>query len=533
MLIEASPHSCKAIVFSTNMLQFFKALFGIIGVKYTGRYLSKLVSVTPYINSMFGICAVLSKYNVSNNCVRITDKEDIMELEDYGIVLYKERFVIVCPHTADNEINIIRASGERMTIQKEKFLENWNGTIILVKRRENSGEPDLELNLRQKKLTILKTVLATVCTIILIFLGIAYNQHVAIWQWWTIMVVNILGCGVSFILLQKQLHIPNRFADRLCSLTKESRCEKVTDSKGATVFGIAKLSEIGMAFFFANLLLLLSAPAALHSLALWAIFVLPFTFWSIWYQKYKAKSWCVLCLITLALMWLQVVPYLLGGFYGSINRTDFGYFVAIAALYGIFTLGVNRLMEILEKYRSSDVWHMKYNELRMRDEVVEAIESTAPVFDTDSSSCSDMIFGNPDAKHQITVFSNPYCGHCTDMHEHIKDLPGEDVCVRYVMTTFNDELSDINKYLIAAYQQLGAQKAWGLMTEWYAGGNGKNAHFFESLGLDINTKAVNEEFEKQMKWRTNDKLTGTPTVIVNGREVVEPYTVDDYMFLPK
>ena len=71
------------------------------------------------------------------------------------------------------------------------------------------------------------------------------------------------------------------------------------------------------------------------------------------------------------------------------------------------------------------------------------------------------------------------------------------------------------------------------MTEWYAGGNGKNAHFFESLGLDINTKAVNEEFEKQMKWRTNDKLTGTPTVIVNGREVVEPYTVDDYMFLPK
>ena len=137
-----------------------------------------------------------------------------------------------------------------MTIQKEKFLENWNGTIILVKRRENSGEPDLELNLRQQKLTILKTVLATVCTIILIFLGIAYNQHVAIWQWWTIMVVNILGCGVSFILLQKQLHIPNRFADRLCSLTKESRCEKVTDSKGATVFGIAKLSEIGMAFFF-------------------------------------------------------------------------------------------------------------------------------------------------------------------------------------------------------------------------------------------------------------------------------------------
>lgn len=107
------------------------------------------------------------------------------------------------------------------------------------------------------------------------------------------------------------------------------------------------------------------------------------------------------------------------------------------------------------------------------------------------------------------------------------------MCVRYVMTTFSDELADINRYLIAAYQQLGAEKTWMLMTDWYTADNGRDTRFFDGLGLDINTPDVSNEFEKQMKWRANDKLTGTPTVIINGREVVDPYTVEDYMFLPK
>ena len=33
------------------------------------------------------------------------------------------------------------------------------------------------------------------------------------------------------------------------------------------------------------------------------IFTLPYSFWSVWYQKAKAKQWCVLCLIIQALLW--------------------------------------------------------------------------------------------------------------------------------------------------------------------------------------------------------------------------------------
>lgn len=516
------------------MLQFLQVLFGIIKVKYTDRYLSHLISVTPQATSMFGVCMILSRYNITNDCVRVSDKEDISGLEDYGVVLYEERFAIVCPPTSENEITIIKASGKRKTLQKETFLDNWNGTIILLECNANSGEPDFELNMRRERLTKLKTIIAITCIAILALVVITANRYVAIWQWWAIVAVNILGCCVSFMLLQKQLHIKNKFADKICGLTSEGghRCEEVTESKGASVLGMVKLSEIGMAFFSANLLLQLSAPATFHSLAVWALCVLPFTFWSLWYQKFKAKTWCVLCLLTLALMWIQAALYFSGGFYKGINM-NLECFIAIAALYGVLTLGINRLLEILEKHKGADMWNMRFNELKTRDEVVDAIKSTAAFFDTDSATCSAMTFGNPDAKHQITVFSNPYCGHCAEMHEHIKNLPGEDVCIRYVLTTFSDELSDINRYLIAAYQQLGASKTWDLMTKWYDDGNDKNANFFDNLELDINSKIVSEEFEKQMKWRANDKLTGTPTVIINGREVIDPYTVDDYMFLQK
>lgn len=53
------------------------------------------------------------------------------------------------------------------------------------------------------------------------------------------------------------------------------------------------------------------------------------------------------------------------------------------------------------------------------------------------------------------------------------------------------------------------------------------------MGLDPDASEVVAEFKKHSKWRQDDRLVGTPTIIVNSRILDRPYTIDDYPYLQK
>ena len=117
------------------------------------------------------------------------------------------------------------------------------------------------------------------------------------------------------------------------------------------------------------------------------------------------------------------------------------------------------------------------------------------------------------------------------LHKHVNDWPGEDVSIRTVLTSFSPDREIINRYLIAAYQQLGAEKAWEIMSEWFDNGKNKGEAFFENLGLDITTPEVEEELMKQKKWHEGKPFPGTPTVLADGHEIKPPYSIDDYPYI--
>lgn len=200
--------------------------------------------------------------------------------------------------------------------------------------------------------------------------------------------------------------------------------------------------------------------------------------------------------------------------------------------YAAVILAVNRLMDSLRRMRNGVASERKYNSLRTRDEVIEAIEAGKPVYDTGTEVCTSIVFGNPDAKRSITVFSNPYCGPCAAMHRRMENMPGKNLCIRYVMTAFSEQKATVNRLFISAYRKLGAERTWRLMSEWFEGGKMMGADFFDGLGLDPEEKDVLAEYEKHRKWRDNTNPAGTPTVMVNGRELVSPYSVEDYIYMP-
>lgn len=513
------------------MADFYTLLFRRLNIPVCRKWLADKVKEIPYPNSMYGLGMVLSMYNVQNRCVKLSDKKELQSVDKPCVVIYNGSFSIVNSATSEM-VELLDSHKEVRNVQWSEFEEMWDGVVMLIKIDKNSREPDFEKHIADERKFRFKNLALMGCIALLLISVVILSPLRESLQWWVLLVINGMGGGVSYMLLQKQLNIPNRFADKLCGVVKESHCENVTNSDGADFLGLVKLSEIGTGFFAVNMMALLFFSTMLFPLAVIAACVLPFSFWSIWYQKYKAKSWCVLCLITLALMWLQAAVYFIGGTYMDVFAGEWVRGAALISGYGLAVILTNKMMGALEKWKEDKSGHSDYNYLKAQEAVISIYERMSQRFDTSVENCTSLTFGNPDAPRHITIFSNPYCGPCGMMHGRIKDFPGNNICISYVMSYFSDELSEVNRHIIAAYQQLGPEKTWDILTEWYEGGINQGISFFDRFNLDAKTCDVISEFNKHDKWRSDDRLFGTPTVIYNGHEIIMPYSVEDYAFMP-
>lgn len=516
------------------MFDFLRILFDLLKVRYTDAGLKDALSSTPRASSMLGLGAVLLKYGIPNKCVRIVDKADLAHVDTPCIVYFHRTFAIV-ESVTESGVSLVTSTGMRQQVPLENFFSLWDGVLMLLSVEDYSGEADYAAHRRTALLSRLKLTALAVCIVLAVALVAFANPLSTRPLWWALVLVNAVGVGVSCMLLAKQLHIPVKLVDRICGFAKSSGCDDVASSSGSSLFGVVKLGEVGMAFFLVNVVMLLSFPGSFLSLGAVSVAVLPFSLWSVWYQKFRVRSWCVLCLSALGLMWVQAALYC-AACLGGLSAVDVRWFcfwlVAVSASYGASVLAVNRAMEFIGKSESRKQWQGQYLALKYDGKVVASIEGGAPTFSIAADVCSSLLFGNPEALRRITIVSNPYCGPCAAMHKGIEHLPNEYVCVSYVMVYFNKGMSLINRYIVGAYQQLGPERAWELLCRWYDGGKSRGESFFEGLGIDPDTPEVHAECEKHEAWCRDERLTGTPTVLVNGREVVYPYDVNDYIYMP-
>lgn len=499
-------------------------------IPYTKEYLKNMVDIHPFKHSLYAISTVLNSYGIKTDSVRLSQKKEITEIPLPAVVLWDNRFAIIQKVTTD-VITLRTAENKTIIAPFADFIEKWNGVVMLIENTENAAEPDHKANLHRERLSKTKNFGIIACASIFAIIAFISTPLHGSWAWWLLIVSNIAGLFITTLLLQKQLHINTSLTDSICGLIHQKDCDTVTESDGGTLLGMVKLSEVGFSFFAVNLLTLMFFPRVLFWMSVINLVVLPFTFWSVWYQKFKVRSWCALCLMTLCIMWISGIIVLAGGFLSFPSGEIVGC-ISIVCGYVLATLLINRLMKILADSREKIDWHQRYNALKMNSKVMGMFMNDTTSSDTSKEACSSLIFGNPEAERSITVFSNPYCGPCAKMHERIEKFPGKDLNISYVLTYFSEEKSEINKLIIAAYFQLGPDKTWKLLTEWYAGGKKNGADFFKNRGLNPEAIEVVNEFEKQQKWNADNNMQGTPTVIYNGKVIPSPYTPEDYLYLP-
>ncbi|MBQ4483726.1 MAG: thioredoxin domain-containing protein [Prevotella sp.] len=500
-----------------------------LDVKYTHTYVTKMYNEHPHKYNMFGLFDILHSYDINAVGVNIENKD--YEKLAFPCVLHINGGFVVATEIADKEITYYW-NGRKFSLSMETFNTMWTGNAIVIDGDSDASEPNYNDHLREERLGLLKKMLFAATLFVSIFIGLLYNYTHYSFFVLLYMMLDILGLIPCSLLMEKQLHSESKLGNRVCSLFHQKDCNKVLFSEKAKILGFS-WSEIGFSFFIAHLFSLIFYPSIVSELSIIGMASILFVVWSIHYQWRVVKQWCVLCLLVQADIILMASS-------GLIEISKYGLFFNIIPAFAFCTLWLlivvmlNFYVKHRETAEQCSMNIQKYRALKSNTMVYQTLLA-AEKYDETTFSDSEITFGNREARTRITILTNPHCNPCARTHIKVDELIQKcknKVCIQYIFSSFNEELNESNRFLIAVWQQLGEQKAAEIYSQWYEYGKYHIREFMEKWkNIDIHTHSVEEEMRKHKEWKKRTGYVATPTILVNGYELPEDYDIEDLTML--
>lgn len=322
----------------------FTDLLGQLGVRFTPEYANRQFDAMSF-KSLFGLSQLLKSYGVESEGLVLSDKSEIEKLTPPFIAQTSGGLVIATSIGNGSIGYLSQGVEERMPLQE--FEKAWTGTVFLAFPTERAGEPDYCAHREAMFFTKVRNVGLVVGLAALfcyLFVSNGIYRHVS-----TVLLtlLDLGGLYLTYLLVQKSLKIHNKTADNVCRVLQEGGCDSILETKASKFFGIFGWSEVGFTYFSVSLLCLLMFPEWICYLALCNACCLPFTVWSIWYQKFRAKVWCTLCVSVQTTLWLSFFCYLGGRWFDGVLPLRIEFFV-LGVTYVTVLFLLNRILPRFE-----------------------------------------------------------------------------------------------------------------------------------------------------------------------------------------
>lgn len=340
------------------MASLFSDFLTALGVKHTEEYSDRRFREMPF-QSMFGLANLLNEYGVGTAGVNATTdeaKRAFLSTFDAPYLIDTNKGFAIVTGICNGNVTY-QSQRKSFTADVNDILDGWNGVALLATVDTDSAEPDYCRHHIGELANGAKHILLYTLVVVLILFGMWQSGLYTDWTAWLLMLFNGGGIWLSWMLVQKSMGIHNTAAEAVCGVLEQGGCDEIASSEAASFMGIFKWSEVGLTYFSISLLTMLLMPQLLPELAAINILCLPYTVWSITYQKFVAKTWCTLCVFVQATLWLLFFTYLLEGATGDIFPLTWVFalrFIALGCVYIATLLAINKLDDALFKYLKNE-----------------------------------------------------------------------------------------------------------------------------------------------------------------------------------
>lgn len=320
------------------------SLLEALGVPHTRMYADERFATMPF-PSLFGLTRLLKDYGVDSRGMMFTDRSQIVNLETPFLAQTTSSFVVVTALNTSS-IGYVDDEGTAHTAPFSAFDKEWTGAVLAAYPTASSVEPNLSRHRIVAAGRLVMDRLFIITSVFLLAAGIVGGHSYASFSDMSAIVIALAGIYVCYLLLLKQMGVRSKAAESVCAVVEAGGCDHVLSTGASKFLGLFGWSELGTAYFSVTLVVMVAAPQWQPWIAMINLFCLPFSFWSVWYQHYRAHAWCTLCLTVQALLWLTFFTQLPSAWWHDASFFAAPTFI-IGAMYLFALLAVNRIMRIL------------------------------------------------------------------------------------------------------------------------------------------------------------------------------------------
>lgn len=453
-----------------------------------------------------------------NNIVAEVPKESLNSLPNTFIAQFSKnnQFTFVLVNKEKDKLNIIVDEKNTVLISNEEFLDNWTGLVIAIEKNEKPKK-----NVTQKE-NILKTVLIVFVLLAILHISIITKSVLQTGYF----LLSIIGFLISYLIVKEKLDL-NAVPSKFCTLTKNSSCETVLNSKESRFFGFIDLSDSSIVYFsFVVLAFIYNPSSALFYIL--SLLSLPIIISSIFYQKFKIKKWCPLCLGIASILTLQFIVVLF------INKKSLFEFQEIIVLFLLLGFAssiwfiIKPLLIAKQKYNNLKTENLTF---RRNHHLFLPYYHSLKAIDTSISNSIEIKLGSNNPLVTLTAITNPLCETCFEVHDvymkFLKIHPGKlQVNFRFFVpyANRNDPRTQISERLLQLYNEKDKKVFQHAFSDWY---NKTSIVKWQNKWSYSDNQKYNNVLQKQKEWCLKNKIDYTPTIIINGKLFPQNYHPKD------
>ena len=532
---------------SLMIFRVLRNMLHCLHVPVTNERLQTLINEQFYHGSVRAISEVLSDLNVESKAYQL-DEEDIFLIACPFIAHFNDdenRFVVVV-ELQDKQIKFYDPVTNKYIVEEKRlFFEKWTGTVLIPFTDEQSGDPEYTESLkkeRERKLVNLGVFAGISVSAVLLLIQAIHNhpQNVGIWS--VLFSVKIIALLVVSQIVKIELGESNTLITKICKTTD---CGKVLHSKASKLFSWLTMGDIGVIYFGSGTLLLIIAPfiseliSIVHLLFFLNLFTLPYTLFSISFQRFVLKTWCPFCLSVMGLLWIEfflnfTVPWIKVFPLSRVLLLLFG-FTGIVITTGWFVL-----KRMLVAAKSTANMRVYVNTIKKNTDLFQSvlsIQNSLPELKT----VFEIVIGNINAKNELIAVISPNCPSCKTLYKSIKNFLTNHAAAVKVILRFKPENNDESRanqmieYILSLIIDNAKEKALSALEIWYKMDYKDIEMWKKKCGMEhciVSDDAIQMRKDYH-KWFLSVDLPGSPAMILNNKPVPSYYTFNDVKYFLK
>lgn len=474
----------------------------------------------PDYPSLLATSDTLSFFNISNFAARV-QFDEIEHLPDRFVAVLSEN--LSNPHLylieKKNNIFYIIQSRNNIEISKDELKSRWNNIVLIV-------EKDEEENIMEDKKQRGYWFLSLLCLVLFATIFFLFEVNFQIFSFF---IFPMIGLLLSIVALKDLFGAKSKLINNFCNITASTSCETVVNSHKWKIFRTVNFSDLSIVFFssqFVGLFVLILSDNSNAFFSIQKILLLislPVILVSLYYQKIIEKKWCPICLLIIGVILFEMMYtflFQMGSFVISYKPL-----IVFAFISSTLVLIWSVLKKVLAQQKKLQEFQFKANRFLRNYEVFKnSLLSKERI----KIPYSPIILGNKDGKTQITVITNPFCGHCKEVHEILDKILEKHSDHLFVKIIFkaNIEIETVEnrvffQNLMGIYFEKGEAHFREALSHWFKILNVNT--WLQFYKLESDAKKVEEFYNSQNDWCKENNINYTPAIFINGYEYPNVY----------